>query len=139
MSETSGPPQDPENWTLVADPSTRDCVKKMCHLYAQQLKRVGELSANQRDWAKPIMEKRAMVAESLLQQIERAEQQTGTVLEIWSPVQLTTKRMLEVDQELKTACKERGLIGLSWPPIELIPGGKGGVKRKDGRPLDTAF
>ena len=113
---------DPENHPLIADAETRPGDRQLARKFLDERDRINVLPADQQIWARALLNKRAAVAETLLEQIEAAEAGQGGQ-ESWRPAQTTMKMLGRVNEELRGACREHGLNPpqLSWSPVESKP------------------
>jgi hypothetical protein len=111
---------DPENHPLLADADTRPDTLRMLQQCVDQSAKVDLLPPDEQVWARPLLKQCAAIAETVLEQIDEAEQKGGSVADFQKP-QETIAKWVRVHEQIRDACKARGKVGLTWPPIEWKP------------------
>jgi len=112
---------DIENHPPIADSDTRAAARKAARGCVEEFAKIDSLPADEQVWARPLLQHCAAIAETVLEQIDEAEQKGGSLADMQKP-QATVKQWARVHWKIHEACKERGKVGLSWPPIVIQPG-----------------
>jgi hypothetical protein len=111
---------EPENHPPIADPDTRAAARRGAQQCIDQFAKVDSLPVDEQVWARPLLKQCAAIAETVLEQVDEAEQKGGSVSDMQKP-QATIHQWVRVHEKIRLACSERSKVGLTWPPVVIQP------------------